>query len=83
MILRFIAFLNNVNNINSNTEKFLDEFMEKAVKDVEFDIEYYENMFVKVMSILADVCDYNIFRNERNAFVPAYYVPWRPDRHGL
>lgn len=73
LILRFIAFLDNADKINSNTEKFLDEFMEKAVNDAEFNIEYYEDMFVKVMEMLVDVCDYNVFRNERNAFVPAYY----------
>lgn len=73
LILRFIAFLNNVEKINSNTEKFLDEFMEKAVKDKGFNLWYYENTFVKVMKMLADVCDNNVFRNERNAFVPAYY----------
>ncbi len=73
LILRFIAFLNNVDKINSNTEKFLDEFMERAVKDKEFDIDYYENIFVEVMKMLVEVCDNNVFRNGRNAFVPAYY----------
>lgn len=73
LILRFIAFLHNVDKINSNTEKYLDEFMEKAVKDAEFDIEYFENIFVTVMKMLVDVCDNNVFRNDRNAFVPAYY----------
>lgn len=73
LILRFIAFLNSADKINSNTEKFLDEFMEKAVNDAGFDTVYYEDMFVKVMRMLADVCDHNIFRNDYNAFVPAYY----------
>ena len=59
--------------MNSNTEKFLDEFMERAVKDKEFDIGYYENIFVEVMKMLVEVCDNNVFRNGRNAFVPAYY----------
>lgn len=73
LILRFIAFLNNVDKINSNTEKFLDQFMENSVNDAEFDVKYYEAMFVKVLKMLTDACDCNIFRNEWNAFVPAYY----------
>ena len=73
LVLRFIAFMNNGDKINSNTEKFLDDFMEKAVKDIEFDTEVYESVFVKIMKMLTDLGDYNLFRNERNAFVPAYY----------
>ncbi len=73
LILRFIAFLNNADKINSNTEKFLDKFMEKAVKDSGFDVKYYEDMFVKVLKMLIEACDNNVFRNERHAFVPAYY----------
>lgn len=73
LILRFIAFLNNVDKVNSNTEKFLDKFMEDAVKDSGFDSVYYQNIFTKVIKILKDTCGNNVFRNERNAFVPAYY----------
>lgn len=73
LILRFIAFLNNVDRINSNTEKYLDKFMEKAVKDKKFDTKSYRNLFVKVLKILKEAGDENVFRNKRNAFVPAYY----------
>lgn len=73
LVLRFIAFLNNADKVNSNTEYFLDEFMEEAVNNNAFDTDYYENIFVKVMGILSDACDTNVFRNDRNAFVPAYY----------
>ncbi len=73
LILRFIAFLNNIDTINSNTEKFLDRFMEKSVRDRGFDVGYYESIFIEVMKMLADACSDDVFRNERNAFVPAYY----------
>lgn len=73
LILRFIAFLNNVDKINSNMEKYLDEFMETAVKDGDFDPEYYSGIFMRVIKIIDEVCSENVFRNERNLFVPAYY----------
>ncbi len=73
LILRFIAFLNRVDKVNFNTEMFLDKFMESAVKDKEFNTEYYRNIFTKVIKMLKDMCGNNVFRNERNAFVPAYY----------
>lgn len=73
LILRFIAFLNNVDKINSNMEKYLDEFMEKSVKNENFNPEYYKGIFTQVMKMLDSTCDENVFRNERNLFVPAYY----------
>lgn len=73
LILRFVAFLDKIDDINSNTETFLDNFMENAVKDSQFNAEYYKNKFTKVMKLLREVCDNTVFRNERNAFVPAYY----------
>ncbi len=73
LILRFIAFLNNVDTINSNTEKFLDGFMERSVRDGGFDAGYYESTFNEVMKMLADTCSDDVFRNGRNTFVPAYY----------
>ena len=73
LVLRFIAFLNNVDKINSNTEKFLDEFMKNAVENSKFNFDYYRELFIKVIKILKNMGDDNVFKNERNAFVPAYY----------
>lgn len=73
LILRFVAFYNNADKINSNTETFLDSFMEKAVSDPNFDSNLYEDLFCTVMSLLGDLNDNEVFRNARNAFVPAYY----------
>ena len=73
LVLRFIAFINNADSINSNTESFLDNFMEKAVKDDTFDINYYKGLFIRVMAALRRINDQNVFRNDHNAFVPAYY----------
>ena len=73
LILRFIAFLNKVDKRNSNMEKYLDEFMETAVKDANFDLEYYRVVFIQTMEIISRVCGENVFRNERNLFVPAYF----------
>ncbi|MCI9047376.1 MAG: DUF262 domain-containing protein [Hungatella sp.] len=73
LVLRFIAFLNKVDEVNSNTEAFLDKFMENAVKDHDFNENYYRDTFTKVIKMLKEVCGELVFRNERNAFVPAYY----------
>lgn len=73
LVLRFIAFYNNSDKVNLNAEKFLDKFMEKTVRDSNFDYDYYEQLFVNVMQILEENGDENLFRNERNLFVPAYY----------
>ena len=73
LVLRFIAFLNKIDNINSNTESYLDNFMEDAVNDMTFNLDYYKDTFNNVMALLRNINDQNIFRNEHNAFVPAYY----------
>lgn len=73
LVLRFVAFLDRIDDINSNTETFLDNFMENAVKDSGFNAEYYKDVFTRVIKMLRDACGDLVFRNERNAFVPAYY----------
>lgn len=73
IILRFIAFLNNFENINSNTEIFLDSFMQKAVKNPKFDGNRYRQIFISVMTLIEELDDELIFRNKRNAFVPALF----------
>lgn len=73
LILRFIAFYNRKENINCNTEQFLDKFMESAVKQTDFPVDMYRNIFEEVMNILSSLHDDAIFRNDRNAFVPAWF----------
>lgn len=73
LVLRFIAFLNNKDNINSNTELFLDKFMEESVAKKEFPVDTYRSIFLEVMSLLERINDVAIFRNNRNAFVPAWF----------
>lgn len=73
LILRFIAFYNNKNEIKSNTEQFLDKFMEISVKKQDFPVDMYRNIFRDVMNILDKLHDNMVFRNERNVFVPAWF----------
>ena len=73
LILRFIAFYNKTEDINCNTENFLNNFMEKAVEDSKFDEEFYRNIFTEVMDLIHEIGDEKIFRNSRNSFVPAYF----------
>ncbi len=72
LILRFIAYLNNTEKINSNTEKYLDDFMENAVNNPDFNTVYYKDIFEKVFDLLSK-SERNIFKSDRNMFVPAYY----------
>lgn len=73
LILKFLAFYNRIEDINYNTEIFLDKFMENAVKDETFDIEVYRKIFNEVIDMIYAIGNTAIFKNNRNAFVPAYY----------
>lgn len=73
LILRFIAFFNNAENVNDNTENYLNHFMEIAVSNPEFNYESYEKAFNEVLDLLNNLDDDNLFRNERNLFVPAEF----------
>lgn len=73
LALRFIAFLNRLDEINSNTENFLDKFMENSAKDNKFNTVYYKEIFEEVINMLDSIDDCGVFRNNRNAFVPALF----------
>jgi len=73
LILRFIAFLDNAENVNDNTENYLNYFMESAVSNPDFDYVYYETKFTEVLDILNNLKDNSIFRNSKNLFVPAEF----------
>ena len=73
LILRFFAFYNNVDNINENTENFLNSFMEKTVENVQFEYDLYESMFMQSLELINLLGDDKVFRNERNFFVPANF----------
>lgn len=73
LVLRFIAFVNNIENINENTENFLDLFMEQAVNNKHFEYDEYQSLFKEVLGIIDSLGDENVFRNENKSFVPALY----------
>jgi len=73
LILRFIAFVDNADNINENTENYLNDFMSRAVSNPEFDYHTYENRFVEVLNILERLEDTSIFKTSSNQFIPAIY----------
>ena len=73
LVLKFIAYLNNVDNINDNTEKYLNSFMENVVSNSEFNYEFYEESYLNMLGLLGSLHDNDIFKNSRNAFVPAYF----------
>jgi len=73
LVLRFIAFLNNAERVNENTENYLNVFMENAVRDESFDYNFYQNIFIQVLTLIYSIGDLNIFRNSRNLFVPVEF----------
>lgn len=73
LVLRFIAFFNRLDKINSNTEMFLNKFMEDSVRDDKFDTEFYKKIFNEVITMIDNIGDDKIFRNTRNLFVPANF----------
>lgn len=73
LVLRFMAFYDKKTEINSNTAKILDDFMERSVNDNQFNCETYESIFNKTMSLLYSLKAPNVFKNTSNAFVPAYF----------
>lgn len=71
LVLRFIAFLNNAEKINENTEGFLNSFMKKSVEQKDFDTRYYTDIFNEVIAMINDLGDEKVFRNTNNLFVPS------------
>ncbi len=70
LVLKFVAFLNNVEKINENTENFLNFFIEDSIKKGGFDPQYYRDIFNQVIKMIDNIGDKNIFRNAGNLFVP-------------
>ncbi|MEA5487760.1 MULTISPECIES: DUF262 domain-containing protein [Pseudanabaena] len=73
LILRFFAFYNNVDNINENTENFLNNFMKKTVENDHFDYDLYESTFMQCLELISRLEDDKVFRNEGGLFVPANF----------
>lgn len=73
LVLRFIAFYDNINNVNENTENFLNNFMEDYVSGKEIDLNFYKSLFIETLSLIDNLGNDKIFRNGRNLFVPAEF----------
>lgn len=73
LILRFFAFYNSIEEINDNTENFLNGFMEATVQNSAFDYSLYEKILMKCLNLINDLGDNKIFRNSSNLFVPANF----------
>lgn len=73
LVLRFMAFYDKNTEINNNTAKILDDFMERSVNDSQFDCAMYEDVFNKTISLLKKLNNASVFKNSSKAFVPAYF----------
>ncbi len=72
LVLRFFAFYRNVENVDENMEKFLNRFMEQTVQNVNFEYDAYESLIMRVLNLVNQLEDCNIFKKRGN-FVPAYF----------
>ncbi len=73
LILRFIAFYNNSDSVNENTENYLNTFMENAVNNNNFDYDFFEKLFNDTLELIYSIGNNKIFRNSKNLFVPAEF----------
>lgn len=80
LVLRFLAFLNNVDRINDYTDGFLNAFMEESINKkekedslnkVKFEPQAYRDIFNQVITMIDNIGDSKIFRNTKNLFVPS------------
>ena len=75
LVLKFIAFFNNIEDINDNTERYLDDFMKKSTEDDSFDSDYYRDMFNKVIDLIDELNDEHIFKTKATGglFIPSEF----------
>ncbi len=75
LVLRFIAFssTDDIDLIDEKMELYLNKFMEKIVKDESYDHDKYKDIFCSCMKLIYTLGNENIFRNEQNFFVPAWF----------
>jgi Protein of unknown function DUF262 len=73
LVLRFFAFYRNAEDVNENTERFLNSFMEATIKNTTFDYNAYESLIMRSLELIDRIQDTKVFRNEGNLFVPAYF----------
>lgn len=73
LVLRFFAYYNNIDEINENTENFLNSFLDRAVSNESFDIEFYKATFLEVLELIDKINDEKIFKNTKNLFVPSLF----------
>lgn len=72
LILRFIAYFENIEKVNDNTENYLNKFMESiARKNEQIDLLRVKTIFKDVINLIYKLNDLKVFRNHSNFFVPA------------
>lgn len=52
LILKFMAFVNNIESINLNTEHYLNKFMENTVRNTDYDYELIKNLFIETLNLI-------------------------------
>lgn len=73
LVLRFFAFVDNIDDISENTETSLDNYMADAVNEPNYPSEAQYQRFCSVIDLIYSLNDLNIFRTANNLFVPALF----------
>lgn len=63
LVLKFMAFVNNIDDINLNTEHYLNRFMENIVKDKNYDYESIKSLFIETLTLI-----HNSVKNPKEIF---------------
>lgn len=75
LILKFMAFYNNIDNINLNTEQYLNQFMENTVQNIDYDYNEMKDLFIETLSLIQNFVDEptKVFYSKENRFVATYF----------
>lgn len=75
LILKFIAFYNNIDNINLNTEQYLNQFMENTVKNEKYNYNSIKNLFIETLCLIKNATEEpsKVFSSDQNRFVATYF----------
>lgn len=75
LVLKFMAFVNNIDHINLNTEHYLNKFMEDTVKNQDYDYASMKNLFIETLELIHEsVSDpERIFWGVNNRLVASYF----------
>lgn len=75
LILKFMAFYNNIDDINLNTEQYLNQFMENTVRNGNYNYQFMKDLFIETLSLISSSVSEptKVFYSAQNRFVATYF----------